>query len=71
MRFAWRVSIRAPVGPKRLGFAVKLLAGGGLRSHDTRRWQCGPHLRVSLEHLSRILEHRDEHDIRMYRMASR
>ena len=32
----------------RLGFAVKVLGGGGLPSHDTRRWQSGPHLRVSL-----------------------
>ena len=35
----------------RLGFAVKVLGGGGLPSHDTRRWQSGPHLRVSLERL--------------------
>lgn len=28
----------------RLGFAVKVL-GGGLPSHDARRWQAGPHLR--------------------------
>ena len=28
----------------RLGFAVKVLGDGGLPSHDTRRWQSGPHL---------------------------
>jgi UV DNA damage endonuclease len=36
---------------RRLGFAVKVLGDGGLPSHDTRRWQSGPHLRVSLERL--------------------
>jgi UV DNA damage endonuclease len=54
----------------RLGFAVKVLGGGGLPSHDTRRWQSGPHLRVSLERLRAILEYCDELDIRMYRMAT-
>jgi UV DNA damage endonuclease len=54
----------------RLGFAVKLLSGGGLPSHDTRRWQSGPHLRVSLERVRAILERLDELDIRMYRMAT-
>jgi UV DNA damage endonuclease len=54
----------------RLGFAVKVLGDGGLPSHDTRRWQSGPHLRVSLERLSRILDYCDGNDIRMYRMAT-
>jgi UV DNA damage endonuclease len=54
----------------RFGFAVKVLGDGGLPSHDTRRWQSGPHLRVSLERLSRILDYCDRHDIRMYRMAT-
>jgi UV DNA damage endonuclease len=54
----------------RLGFAVKVLGGGGLPSHDTRRWQSDPHLRHSLERLRRILDYLDEHDIRMYRMAT-
>jgi UV DNA damage endonuclease len=54
----------------RLGFAVKVLGDGGLTSHDTRRWQSGPHLRVSLERLSRILDYCHVHDIRMYRMAT-
>ena len=38
----------------KLGFAVKVLGGGGLPSHDTRRWQSDPHLRVSLEYLRAI-----------------
>ena len=54
----------------RLGFAVKVLSGGGLASHDARRWQSGPHLRVSLEHLTAILEFAAEHDVGMYRMAT-
>ncbi len=54
----------------RLGFAVKVLGDGGLRSHDTRRWQTGPHLRVSLEYLGAILERLDAIDVRMYRMAT-
>jgi UV DNA damage endonuclease len=54
----------------RLGFAVKVLGEGGLPSHDTRRWQSGPHLRTSLEHLRAVLEYLDRHDIRMYRMAT-
>jgi UV DNA damage endonuclease len=54
----------------RLGFAVKVLGDGGLPSHDTRRWQSGPHLRVSLERLRAILDRLEARDIRMYRMAT-
>jgi UV DNA damage endonuclease len=53
-----------------LGFAVKVLGDGGLASHDTRRHQSGPHLRVSLERLEAIFDYLDAHEIRMYRMAS-
>jgi UV DNA damage endonuclease len=53
----------------RLGFAVKVL-GGGLPSHDTRRWQSGPHLRVSLERLAAIFDYLEKIDVRMYRMTS-
>ena len=54
----------------RLGFAVKVLADGGLPSHDARRWQAGPHLRHSLEALRRILDYLHRNDVRMYRMAT-
>ena len=54
----------------RLGFAVKVLGDGGLPSHDTRRWQSGPHLEVSLELLQAILDRLEARDIRMYRMAT-
>src|SRR3954451_9335843 len=54
----------------RLGFAVKVLGGGGLPSHDTRRWQSGPSLEVSLDALEAILAYCDDRDIRMYRFAT-
>ena len=54
----------------RLGFAVKVLGDGGLPSHDTRRWQSGPHLRISIERLHAIFDYLDRNDLRMYRMAS-
>jgi UV DNA damage endonuclease len=54
----------------RLGFAVKVLGAGGLPSHDTRRWQSGPSLGVSLGHLRAVLDYLDDHDIRFYRMAT-
>jgi UV DNA damage endonuclease len=54
----------------RLGFAVKVLGDGGLPSHDTRRWQSGPSLAVSLDHLEAVLAYADAHDLRMYRMAT-
>src|SRR3954471_13569171 len=54
----------------RMGFAVKVLGGGGLPSHDTRRWRSGPHLSVSLDRLAAILEYLDDADVRFYRMAT-
>jgi UV DNA damage endonuclease len=54
----------------RLGFAVKVLGSGGLPSHDARRWQSEPHLRVSLERLAAIFDYLEEIDVRMYRMTS-
>jgi UV DNA damage endonuclease len=54
----------------RLGFAVKVLGGGGLPSHDTRHWQSKPHLRVSLDRLTAIFDYLESVDVRMYRMAS-
>lgn len=59
-----------PSRAHRLGFAVKVLADGGLPSHDARRWQSGPHLRHSLEALRSILDYLHRADIRMYRMAT-
>jgi UV DNA damage endonuclease len=54
----------------RLGFAVKVLGAGGLPSHDTRRWQSGPHLSVSLDRLDAILGYLEDNAIGVYRMAT-
>jgi len=54
----------------RLGFAVKVLGDGGLPSHDTRRWQSGPHLRWSLEALHGVIDYCERSRIRMYRMTA-
>ncbi len=57
-------------GAMRLGFAVKVMGEPGLKSNDTRRWQQGPHLRVSLGHLCEIFGYLRKHAIHMYRMSS-
>ena len=54
----------------RLGFAVKVLGNGGMKTADTRRWQSGPHLSQSLELLDAVFDYLDEADIRVYRMSS-
>ena len=54
----------------RLGFAVKVLGDGGLKTADTRRWQSGPHLSRSLELLDRVFDYLAAADIRVYRMSS-
>jgi UV DNA damage endonuclease len=54
----------------RLGFAVKVLGNGGMKSNDARRWQSGPHLSRSLELLDRVFDYLDEVDIRVYRLSS-
>lgn len=58
------------VPPYRLGFAVKILGGGGLKTSDARRWQSGPHLRVSLDLLDVAFDHLDAIDVRVFRMSS-
>ena len=59
-----------PAGAMRLGFAVKVMGQPGLKSNDTRRWQQGPHLRVSLGYLAEIFGYLRKHRIHMYRMSS-
>ncbi len=54
----------------RLGFPVKVMGGGGLKSGDTRRSQQNPHLRVSLGYLCDVLGYLRKHGIHMYRMGS-
>ncbi|GAC1626025.1 MAG: UV DNA damage repair endonuclease UvsE [Chloroflexota bacterium] len=53
----------------RLGFACKVL-GADIPSHDARKWQSSPHLRVSLGYLDRMFEYLHDHHVRMYRMSS-
>ena len=54
----------------RLGFAVKILGGGGLKTNDARRWQSGPHLSRSIELLDAAFDHLDANGLRMFRMSS-
>ncbi len=54
----------------RLGFVAKPLARPELKSHDSRRWQNGPHLRVSLAYLRDVFGYLAAADITMYRMSS-
>ena len=61
---------RFPPDAMRLGFAVKVMGQPGLKSNDTRRWQAGPHLRVSLGYLCEIFAYLRKHAIPMYRMSS-
>ena len=56
--------------PLRLGFPVKVMGAPGLKSNDTRRWQKGPHLKASLEHVDAVLDHLARHRIPMYRLSS-
>ena len=56
--------------PYRLGFAVKILGAGGLKTNDARRWQSGPHLRTSLELLDTAFDHLDRIDVRVFRLSS-
>jgi len=58
------------VTPYRLGFAVKVLGAGGLKTNDARRWQSGPHLRTSVALLDAAFDHLDRIDVRVYRLSS-
>ncbi len=68
--FATKSACTDQVSPQfRLGFPVKILGAAGLRSHDSRRWQNGPHLSVSLAYLRDIFAYLDRIDVRFYRMS--
>lgn len=56
--------------PLRLGFPVKVMGRPDLKSNDTRRWQQGPHLKTSLEHVDAILDYLVAIGVDMYRMSS-
>jgi UV DNA damage endonuclease len=53
----------------RLGYACMVM-GIDVKSSDTRRWQNNPHLSVSLDYVSRILEYTASLGLRMYRLSS-
>ena len=59
-----------PDRPLRLGFPVKVMGVPGLKGNDTRRWQKGPHLKCSLEHVDKILDYLKKVDLDMYRLSS-
>ena len=54
----------------KLGFPVKVLGQKGLKSNDSRRWQSGPHLSVSIGYLRDIFRYLAKKQIHMYRMSS-
>ncbi len=56
--------------PNRLGFAVKVIGRPGLKETDSRRWQNGPHLRVSLGYLDAIFDYLGERQLRMFRIST-
>lgn len=59
-----------PSRPMRLGFPVKEMGKPGFKSNDTRRWQKDPHLKCSLEEVSKILDYLAKENLDMYRMSS-
>lgn len=54
----------------RLGFPVKVMGDGGMKTSDARPWRANPHLRVSLGYLCGVLAYLRKHGIHMYRMSS-
>src|SRR5579875_345571 len=59
-----------PPEAMRLGFPVKVIGAGGMKTNDSRRWQQSPHLRVSLGYLCDVIGYLRKHAIHMYRMSS-
>ena len=56
--------------PYRLGFAVKILGEGGLKTNDARRWQNEPHLRHSLELLDPAFDYLLRIGVQVFRLSS-
>ena len=54
----------------RIGFPVKAFGQAGLKASDTRRWQNGPHLSVSLAYLRDTLGYLKRSGLHLYRMAA-
>jgi len=53
-----------------MGFPVKILGAPDLKSHDARRWQSNPDIKVSIEYLHAIFDHLKAHHLDMYRISS-
>lgn len=53
-----------------MGFPVKVLGNPDLKSHDARRYQSNPELKVTIGYLAAIFDYLAEHDLGMYRMSS-
>ncbi len=47
-----------------------MLSKPGMKANDARRWQSGPHLKVSINYLDAIFDLLDVAGIRMYRISS-
>lgn len=62
--------LRFAPGAMRLGFPVKVMGGGGMKTSDARRHSANPHLRVSLGYLCDVIGYLRKHGIHMYRMSS-
>ena len=62
--------LQFPREAMRLGFPVKVMGSGGMKTSDARRSQQNPHLRVSLGYLCDVLAYCRKHGIHMYRMSS-
>ena len=63
------VQSKTQIVARRIGFACTVL-GIDVRANDTRKWQNNPHLRVSLENVTKILEYAHSLGIRMYRLST-
>lgn len=55
---------------RRLGFACLVRGRAKLKSYDGRKWQNGPHLRVSIGLLREVFDYLDAIDVRMFRLSS-
>lgn len=62
--------LQFPREAMRLGFPVKVMGDGGMKTSDARPWRANPHLRVSLGYLSGVIAYLRKHGIHMYRMSS-
>jgi UV DNA damage endonuclease len=55
---------------RRLGFACLVRGKPKMKTYDGRKWQNGPHLRVSIELLRDVFHYLDAIDVRLFRLSS-